>query len=186
MANKDPKDGVLVIPIFGEITWELADNLFTSTWEYIKTFPETEKLVVVLSSQGGDRDAGWSVYEILKAFNKEVVTVALKSVSSSAIYPFIAGDKRYAFPNAIFLFHPTVIVSDKDEERPLANYEEDIMSDKLSNSHLSKILKEMNLPPRMIRRMKGKKEHFYLTADKAIEYNFVHEIITSIEKPWEL
>ena len=186
MANKDPRDNTLVIPIFGETTWELVDNLFISTWEYIKSFPETDKFVVMISSQGGDRDAGWSIYEILRAFNKKVITVGLKSVSSSAIYPFIAGHKRYVFPNATFLFHPTVIVTDKDEERPLSNYKEDLMSDNLSNGHLKKILKEMNVPQRIIRKMEGKKEHFYLTADKAVEYHFADEIITSIEKPWEL
>ena len=186
MADKDPRDNVLVIPIFGEITWELADNLFTNTREYLKTFPDTEKFVVILSSQGGDRDAGWSLYEILRAFNKKVVIVGLKSVSSAAIYPFIAGHKRYVFPNATFLFHPTVIVTDKDEERPLSNYEEDITSDKLSNKHLTTILKEMNLPAAMIRRMVGKSKHFYLTAEKAVEYHFADKIITSIEKPWEL
>ena len=186
MADKDPRDNVLVMTIFGEITWELADNLFTNTWEYLKTFPDTEKFVVILSSQGGDRDAGWSLYEILRAFNKEIVTVGLKSVSSAAIYPFIAGHKWYVFPHATFLFHPTVIVTDKDEERPLSNYEEDITSDKLSNRHLTKILKEMNLPAAMIRKMMGKNKHLYMTAEKAVECHFADKIITSIEKPWEL
>jgi len=186
MANKDPRDGVLVIPIIGELTWELADNLFTSTWEYLKISPETEKLVVVISSDGGDRDAGWSVYQILRSFNRDIVSVALNNVYSSAIYPFIAGERRYVFADAMFLFHPTVIANDKDEERPLTNYEEDLESDRHSNSRLVQILKGVDVPQRIIRRMVNKTKHFYLNAEKAIEYKFANKIITSIDKPWEL
>jgi len=186
MDKKDPGDSVLVIPIIGEITWELADGLYTSTWEYIKIAPETEKFVVVIASTGGDRDAGWAIYDILKAFNREVITVALSGVCSSAVYVFMAGDKRYAFPDATFLFHPTVIAADKDEETAVTTFREYIMSDKMSNARQTKILKTWDVPQRIIRKMEGKREHFYLNADRAIEFNFVNKIITSTDKPWEL
>ena len=186
MDKKDLRDSVLVIPLIGEITWELADGLYTSTWEYLKVDPETEKFVVVLASTGGDRDAGWGIHDILKAFNRTVVTVALSSVCSSAVYPFVAGVRRYVFPDATFLFHPTLISADKDEETSLITYEEYRMSDKISNARLSKLAKGFGVPQRILRKMEGKKEHFILNAEKAIEYSFATKIITSTDKPWEL
>jgi len=186
MDKKDPRDSVLIVPIFGEIDWEFADDLFTNTWEYLKVDPNVEKLVVIISSIGGDREAGWTVYQTLRAFNKEVISIALNSVYSSAIYPFLAGDRKYAFPDANFLFHPTTIQAEKEGERPLSNYEEDLKSDKTSTARMHKILKTLNVPPRIIRRMESKDKHFYVNSVQGIEYHFVDKIITSIEKPWEL
>ncbi len=186
MEKKDPGDSVLVIPIIGEITWELADSLYTHTWEYLKIAPETEKFAVVIASTGGDRDAGWGIYDILKAFNREIVTVAMSGVCSSAVYVFMAGNRRYVFPDATFLFHPTVIAADKDEETPVTAFREYLMSDKMSNARQTKILKTWDVPQRIIRKMEGKREHFYIGAEKSIEYHFATKIITAVDKPWEL
>ena len=74
----------------------------------------------------------------------------------------------------------------KDEETAVTTFREYIMSDKMSNARQSKILKTWDVPQRIIRKMEGKREHFYLSADKALEFHFATKMITNIEKPWEL
>jgi len=178
------KNGLLVIPIIGEISWTLANSIFVDSWEYLKENPNTNTIMAIICSNGGDRDAGWCIYRTLLSFGRYVVTVGHTGVNSSAVFPYMAGHKRYAFPETTFLFHPTTILSEKDEERPINVFKEEIISEKISAKRLQEILKSYEVPPKMMRKMSGK-ESFYLSADKAIECHFVHKIVqylTDIEE----
>jgi len=62
-------------------------------------------LYVLLSSGGGAVDSGVTLYNYLRALPCTVVTHNIGSIDSIATAVFLAGEKRYATPNSVFLFH---------------------------------------------------------------------------------
>jgi len=64
-----------------------------------------EKIVLLLSSPGGQVAAGLSLYNFLKGIPVRVETHNYGSVDSVALVVFCAGKKRYCVPNARFLMH---------------------------------------------------------------------------------
>lgn len=63
-------------------------------------------ITLCLSSNGGAIDQGWYVYEILRGLPVPLITHAIGSVQSAAMYIFMAGRRRYATDGATFMFHP--------------------------------------------------------------------------------
>ena len=69
-----------------------------------------EKSVInlVISSEGGDENVGYAIFDTLMAFRKSggtVITHGYGQVCSIASLIFQAGDKRYLSPNCVFMVH---------------------------------------------------------------------------------
>ena len=63
------------------------------------------ELNVHIDSYGGEISEGWAIYNTLKDWPGQVNTYADGFVASAAVYPFIAGKKRYANPMSAFYLH---------------------------------------------------------------------------------
>lgn len=64
-----------------------------------------KKLYFLISSNGGDVDAGIALYNFLKALPLQVIMHNIGSIDSIANVVFLAGKKRYASKHTSFLFH---------------------------------------------------------------------------------
>jgi len=173
---------MLVIPIIGEIDWELANKVFVDTFAYLKENSKEDTLVVPISSPGGDDDAAWTIYKILTSFNKKVYTVGYSGVYSSAVNIFMAGEKRYVFSDTSFLFHPVTLVSEKGEQRAIHQVKEDILSDKIASNLFKDILKKYGVEPRTISRMAAPKTGFFVDAEKAVKMHLATDLIEHFEQ----
>lgn len=90
------------IYIVGEITEAMA----------ARVIPELERLDsteggirIVLNSEGGHEQAGYSIYDAITMCSNEVTIDGYGSVMSIAAAIFQAGDVRRMAPNALFMIH---------------------------------------------------------------------------------
>lgn len=60
---------------------------------------------IILSSEGGEEDIGFAIYDTLKAMPNKVVIEGYGQVSSIASLIFQAADERYLSPNCQFMMH---------------------------------------------------------------------------------
>jgi ATP-dependent Clp protease, protease subunit len=63
------------------------------------------KVVLCMSSPGGDVMGGMNVYNMLRAMPFELVTHNVGNVDSIGNAIFLAGEKRFASPHSTFMFH---------------------------------------------------------------------------------
>jgi len=62
-------------------------------------------IYLLLSSPGGSVQSGIHVYNTLRAIPPKIITHNVASIDSIANTIFLAGDERYAVPEATFMFH---------------------------------------------------------------------------------
>lgn len=173
---------MLVIPIIGEIDWELANKVFVDAFAYLKENPKEDTFVVPISSDGGDDDAAWAIYKILTTFNRKVYTVGYSGVYSSAVNIFMAGEKRYVFSDTSFLFHPVTVLSEKGEQRGIHQVKEELLSDKIASNLFKEILKKYGVEPRTVSRMAFPKSAFFVDSVKAIKIHLATDLIEHFEQ----
>jgi ATP-dependent Clp protease, protease subunit len=63
------------------------------------------RVVLCLSSPGGDVMSGMNIYNMLRAMPFELTTHNVGNVDSIGNAIFLAGDRRYACSNSTFMFH---------------------------------------------------------------------------------
>jgi ATP-dependent protease ClpP protease subunit len=80
------------------------------TTEAIKQHDPTE-IYYFISSNGGDVDSGFTLFNFLVSLQGKITITMhnIGSIDSIANVVFLAGQKRYAAPNASFLFHGIVM-----------------------------------------------------------------------------
>lgn len=84
---------------------------------------EVDQINVHIDSYGGAVSEGWAIYNALKNHPAKVVTYGDGFVASAALYPFMAGDERYASNLSAYYFHQVWISASgyADELRAAAN-----------------------------------------------------------------
>lgn len=92
-----------IIPIDGRInndTVILVQRAFARF--YVKRL---KKIIVLISSFGGDANAGLEIYDLLKLYPGEVVGIVVGKAMSAASYILQGCSVRYATPNSWILIH---------------------------------------------------------------------------------
>lgn len=129
------------------------------------------ELNVHIDSYGGAVSAGWAIYNVLKDFPGTVNTYADGFVASAAVYPFLAGRKRYANPMSAFYLHQAWTVADgnADELRKAADDLEKFNAIGLEAFAAAGMDKD--------RILELEKDETWLTASEALELGLATEII---------
>ena len=113
------------IYIFGDIVpFEFFESDVTAhgITQQIKDL-DVDQINVHIDSYGGAVSEGWAIYNALKNHPAKVVTYGDGFVASAALYPFMAGDERYASNLSAYYFHQVWISASgyADELRAAAN-----------------------------------------------------------------
>ena len=84
---------------------------------------DVDQINVHIDSYGGAVSEGWAIYNALKNHPAKVVTYGDGFVASAALYPFMAGDERYASNLSAYYFHQVWVSASgyADELRAAAN-----------------------------------------------------------------
>ena len=84
---------------------------------------DVDQINVHIDSYGGAVSEGWAIYNALKNHPAKVVTYGDGFVASAALYPFMAGDERFASNLSAYYFHQVWISASgyADELRAAAN-----------------------------------------------------------------
>lgn len=95
------------IYIFGDIVTDRLYAKETSAFSLKETIKglDVDVINVYIDSYGGSVSAGWAIYNELRSHPAKVRTFGTGFVASAALYPFMAGDERYAMDPSAYFFH---------------------------------------------------------------------------------
>ena len=89
-----------------------------------------DQINVHIDSYGGYVSEGWAIYNALKNHSAKVVTYGDGFVASAALFPFMAGEERYASNLSAFYFHQVIVsASGYAEELRAAADEADMLTE---------------------------------------------------------
>lgn len=98
------------IYIFGDIVpfeWYPGDVSAYGLKQQIENL-DVDQIDVHIDSYGGAVSEGWAIYNTLRANPAKIVTYGDGFVASAALYPFMAGDERYASNLSAYFLHEVV------------------------------------------------------------------------------
>jgi ATP-dependent Clp protease protease subunit len=95
------------IYIFGDVVDEQWWSDETSPKSVVDAIQglDTQEIDVYIDSYGGSVAAGWGIYNALRQHTAKVRTYGVGFVASAALYPFLAGDERYASTLSAYYLH---------------------------------------------------------------------------------
>lgn len=95
------------IYIFGDVVDEQWWSDETSPKSVVDAIQglDTQEIDVYIDSYGGSVAAGWGIYNALRQHPAKVKTYGVGFVASAALYPFLAGDERYASTLSAYYLH---------------------------------------------------------------------------------
>lgn len=134
---------------------------------------KVSRLVLCLSSFGGNFDRGVSLYNTLRALPLTLVTHNVGNVGSAANVLFLAGEERYASPQAVFFFHPSSVSLDGSyDPRELAHHRAELLE---SDARERAIVEQRtSLSAREIRALVDRSST--IGAERALEAGIVHAV----------
>lgn len=143
----------------------------------IQAASSADSLTVHINSQGGDVDAGFAIYDILRSSGKEITTIIEGQCYSIATVVALAGDVRLATENSGFLIHnpwSQPEAGDAKKMREAANVLDSFQS-KLADFYAKStgldkdfILSEMD-------------KDTYMDLSRAKELGFITEVIATVK-----
>lgn len=113
------------IYIFGDIVpfaWYESDVTAASIVKQIQNL-DVDEIRVHIDSYGGSVSEGWAICNALRQHPAKVTTFGDGFVASAALYPFLAGDERYASNLSAYYFHQVSVSANgyADDLRAAAN-----------------------------------------------------------------
>lgn len=113
------------IYIFGDIVplaWYESDVTAASIVKQIQNL-DVDEIRVHIDSYGGSVSEGWAICNALRQHPAKVTTCGDGFVASAALYPFLAGDERYASNLSAYYFHQVSVSANgyADDLRAAAN-----------------------------------------------------------------
>lgn len=158
-----------IIAISGEIGWDVWPEQIR---DKIGEAKNNEPLQFDISSPGGYIYDGLEIFNMIRAYEGPTTTRAIGMAASMASYLLMAGDKKEATSNAIFMIHNARAFTggDQNAHRKLANILEG-MSNMLGQEYVAQSGKDKEEIAKLMN------EETYLFGNEIIEGGFVDEII---------
>lgn len=165
-----------IIAISGEIGWDVWPDEIR---EQIAS-ADGEDLEFQISSPGGYIYDGLEIFNLIKGYKGNTITVAIGMAASMASYLLMAGDVKKAAPNAIFMIHNARAFEygDQNEHRRIAN-----ILDGMSNLLAREYINQTGKTKKEIQALMDDQSFFF--GEEIKEAGFVDEIIDAadIESP---
>lgn len=180
-SEKDGFDGLQAkllktrtILLSGEINKELAERLIKQM--LLLEADGDDPIKVFIDSPGGDADAGYAIFDMLRFVTPEVITVGMGTVASAGALVHLAAKKenRLSLPNAHFLIH-----------QPLSGIRGVATEIEIHARELEKLREKLNI---LIAEETGQDvskvsadtdRDYWLNAEEALEYGLISRIISN-------
>lgn len=175
-----PPPKTLIEVISGEINW----GLIAATYDKLMSGFNKKilnRLVLIIASPGGEVDACWGLYSLLKALPIEIVTVAAGRVFSAATILYMLGEERCATPETVFLFHATTHEGYNKGECTTAALQEAIKGSLIDREHFARVVaSKTKAPKQFIDGIVNPLTPVYLNVTQALQYEIVTKVIEKI------
>jgi ATP-dependent Clp protease protease subunit len=104
------------IHLFGDIDKNSAYRFISG----FKFLDRSEGVIhILISSEGGDADAGMAIYETIRTANNPTIVEALGIVASAAVPILLAGTVRFLNPETRVMVHDVSLAIDGDVSTPV-------------------------------------------------------------------
>lgn len=131
--------------------------------------------VLLIASRGGNLEEALMIYNFLRQVPQPLITIGLGFVESAATIVYLAGTKRYATPETVFMFHEG---THSIHNVPPSELNEMVKQCELNKEYVCKILaKSTGIPYKRARRWIQKRK--VLKAEDALKEGVVHQILES-------
>lgn len=180
--KKDNQKDVLVermmetrtILLSGEINKELAERVIRQL--VLLESKSEEPIKIFIDSPGGDADAGYAIFDMMRFIKPEVYTVGMGLVASAGALVLLASpqDRRIALPNSHYLIH-----------QPLSGIRGVATEIEIHAREIEKTREKIN---RLISEETGQDyekvvkdtdRDFWMNAEEAKDYGLVSKIVSS-------
>jgi len=167
-----------ILYLKGEIQSENS-NIFDETTDIITSLFILDSIshstiTLYIDSAGGDVYTGLALYDVIRSLKSPVVTVGMGLVASIAVIVFVAGEKRYVYPNSrIFIHEPWRWTSEREDASKL---EVEACEIGVLKTRIQEILVERT-GQKLERIKKDTDRNKYFSSLEAKKYGIVHEII---------
>lgn len=161
------------IILSGEINKELAEKIVRQL--LILEADSNDPIYLFIDSPGGDADAGFSIFDMIRFINAPVYTVGMGLVASAAAIVLLASPKEYrvAFPNSRYLIHqPLSGIKGVATEIEIHAQELEKFREKINEL----IAEESGKPAKQVQ--KDTDRDFWMSATEAKSYGLVSKVIT--------
>ena len=136
---------------------------------------ERQPIKVYIHSPGGYLTSAFSIIDSIKLSKTPVHTIAIGEVYSGGFFIFLAGNKKFSYPHASFLYHEgaTANGGDANKFRNFAKFYEiqleQLKQVVLKNSGITETEYEKHI-----------KDDWWLTAEEAVSYGIADEVLTEL------
>ena len=162
-----------IVFLGGEIDDDTA-NLVVAQMLFLEMEDPDQDIMLYINSPGGSISAGMAIYDTMHYVKCEVSTVCVGMAASMGAFLLAAGakGKRKALPNAEIMIHPP-LGGARGQATDIAIQAEQIMRIKrkmneLLSKHTGQTIKTIE---------KDVERDHYMTADEALKYGLIDEII---------
>ncbi|AGT27701.1 ATP-dependent Clp protease proteolytic subunit [Borrelia miyamotoi] len=163
------------IVITGKINKDTS-RLFQEKILFLEASDGDKPIFVYIDSEGGDIDAGFAIFNMIRFVKTKVFTIGVGLVASAGALIFLGADSksRFSLPYARYLLH-----------QPLSGFKGVATDIEIYTNELNKIKSELNL---IISKETGQKldkvekdtdRDFWLDSQSAMKYGLVFNIITT-------
>jgi len=162
---------LLAEPVRAETAEEVCAKLLLLDQE-----SETKPIDIFINSPGGDVDAGFAIYDMVRFITASVRCISSGLTASAAVVVLLAAAKgqRLSFPNSRFLIHqPSAGVRGSTADIQIEAKEIVKMRERINQL----IAEETGQPMEKIE--KDTRRNYWMTAKEAREYGLIGKIIKS-------
>lgn len=161
------------ILLSGGIDKELAEKLIKQM--LLLEADGDDPVKVFIDSPGGDADAGYAIFDMLRFIKPEVITIGMGTVASAGALVHLAATKenRLSLPNAHFLIH-----------QPLSGIRGVATEIEIHARELEKLRAKINKliadeTGQDVKKVSSDTDRdYWLNAEEALEYGLISRIIT--------
>lgn len=168
------KDGDVFL--FGEITEKSTKQLFRQLC-FVEQL-DIPELRLYICSYGGDVECACAIMDKLEEIGryKRVKTIAAGKAYSAAAIILAAGQKRLAYQNSYIMFHPCKYGLPEDSHQVQVSYVN--FANMTYEDILKKVCKNCGMGVRKTKTFIEKVKHdLWMTADDALKYGIIQEIV---------
>ncbi len=162
------------ILLSGGIDKEMAEKLIKQM--LLLEADGDDSIKVFIDSPGGDADAGYAIFDMLRFIKPEVITIGMGTVASAGALVHLAATKenRLSLPNAHFLIH-----------QPLSGIRGVATEIEIHAKELEKLRAKINKliadeTGQDVKKVsKDTDRDYWLNAEEALDYGLISRIITN-------
>lgn len=148
--------------------WNIEDE------ELKKTFPEREPIKIYINSLGGSLDAALTIIDSISISRTPVYTFNIGVVEKESFLVYLAGNKRLAYTNSIFMYSDTILIKEINNLNDSSFYNIENMWEKIGTSIRAFFLDRVNITESQYD--KHNKKDWWFSSEDALKLHICNEI----------